>query len=128
MKHLVLVFLSFFALGGAMLVPQSVSAAELNQQVNCSGIEGSEFCEAKDNEENTLFGANGVLTRVAVFLGVVVGAVSVVVMIIAGIRFINSGGDPQKVASAKNTIIYGAIGVAVAVFAPLIVAFVVGQI
>ncbi len=114
---------SVFAMIGLLAVPAPVLAQELNSQVDCSGIENSEFCAAKDNEENTLFGENGVLTRVIVFLSVVVGAVSVVLIIIAGIRFINSNGDPQKVATAKNTVIYGAIGVALAAMAPLIVAF-----
>lgn len=54
----------------------------------------------------------------------VLGAISVLVITIAGLQYILSGGDPQKTAKAKDTILYAVIGLAVAVLAFSIVRFV----
>lgn len=56
------------------------------------------------------------------------GGVALIVIIIAGIQFSISGGDPGKVAKAKNAIIYAAIGLAISISAFGIVTFVVGRV
>lgn len=52
---------------------------------------------------------------------ILITAVAIVVIIIAGIRFITSRGDPQKVSSAKNTIIYAVVGIILAALTTSIV-------
>lgn len=54
----------------------------------------------------------------------IVGGLAVVMVIYGGFKYITSGGDAQAVASAKNTIIYAVIGIAVAVLAYAITKFV----
>jgi len=39
-----------------------------------------------------------------------VGAISVIVIIFAGFRFITGGSDPKTVESARNMIIYAVVG------------------
>ncbi len=58
----------------------------------------------------------------------VAGAIAVLVIIIAGISYILSAGDPQKTARAKDAILYAVIGLAVAILANIIVTFVIGKI
>lgn len=58
----------------------------------------------------------------------VAGVVAVIVIIIAGISYILSAGDPQKTAKAKNTILYALVGLVVAILANVIVFFVIGKI
>ena len=53
-----------------------------------------------------------------------VGVVSVIMLIVGGIKYATSAGDSNKVTSAKNTIMYAIIGLAVAVLAFAIVGFV----
>lgn len=53
----------------------------------------------------------------------VAGSVALLVIVIAGIQFMLSRGDPQKSAKARNAIIYAAIGLVVAVLAFSIVQF-----
>ena len=55
-------------------------------------------------------------------------SVALIILIIAGIQFMTSRGDPQKVATARNTIIYAVIGLVVAASAFAIVTFVLGSI
>lgn len=56
------------------------------------------------------------------------GAIAVLVITIAGFRYILSMGDPQKTATAKNTIIYAAVGLGVSLLAYAIVGFVVSNV
>ena len=56
------------------------------------------------------------------------GSVSLIIIMISGIKFMMSRGDPQGVARARETIIYAAIGLAVAVSATTILNFVVGRV
>jgi heme O synthase-like polyprenyltransferase len=58
----------------------------------------------------------------------VIAAVAVLVIVIAGLQFILSRGEPQKTATARNTIIYASIGLALAFFAFAIVRFVLGEL
>jgi hypothetical protein len=46
-------------------------------------------------------------------------------IIIAGFKYITSGGDTNKVASAKSTLTYAIIGIVVVALAQLIVHFVI---
>lgn len=62
-----------------------------------------------------------------VVLGVV-GVVAVVMMIIGGISFITSQGDSGKVTKARNTILYGVVGLIVALLAFAIVNFVLDAV
>lgn len=58
----------------------------------------------------------------------VVGIVAVVMMIMGGISFITSQGDAGKVTKARNTILYGVVGLIVALLAFAIVNFVLDSI
>ncbi|HEY5267760.1 MAG TPA: pilin [Candidatus Saccharimonadales bacterium] len=58
----------------------------------------------------------------------IIGAISVLIIIIAGFKFITSSGKPEQVARAKDTIIYAAVGLIVCIFAVTIVSFVAGFI
>ncbi len=58
----------------------------------------------------------------AVFI--VVGIIAVIVLVIGGINYMMSQGDPGKVKKAKDTILYGIIGLIVSLLAFAIVQFV----
>jgi hypothetical protein len=54
----------------------------------------------------------------------ILGAIAVLVIVVSGLQYILSAGDPQKVARAKDAIIYACIGLVVAILAFSIVSFV----
>lgn len=54
----------------------------------------------------------------------VVGAITLIVVTLGGFRYVFSQGDPQAAARAKDTILYGLIGVVVVAAAAVIVDFV----
>lgn len=57
----------------------------------------------------------------------VVGAISVIMIIIGGVRYVLSNGDSNGVQGAKNTILYALVGLVIAIFAQVIVAFVINR-
>ena len=65
------------------------------------------------------------IVRILLFL---IGAVSVIMLIIGGFRYVISQGDSGAVTSAKNTILYAVIGLIVAIFAWAIVDFVIDNL
>ena len=65
-------------------------------------------CKAKGSGGN-----NGTLTKVTKLIGFIAGAASVILMLVGGIMYVTSNGDAGKVQSAKNTIIYAAVGLVV---------------
>lgn len=61
-------------------------------------------------------------------LTIVVGLLSVIMIIISGIRFVSSNGDPNHVTSARNTLIYALVGLVVVAFAQIIVKLVLDRL
>ena len=59
---------------------------------------------------------------------VVVGILAVVMIIIGGIQYTTSGGDQAAVTKAKNTILYGIVGLVIAILAYAIVNFVIRKV
>lgn len=57
----------------------------------------------------------------------VIGALSVLFVVIGGLRFVASDGDPQDAARARNTIIYALVGLVLSISAEAIVAFVLSN-
>lgn len=57
----------------------------------------------------------------------IVGIIAIIMMIIGGLRYITSGGDSNSVNSAKNTILYAAVGLVIVAMAQAIVRFVVDK-
>ena len=58
----------------------------------------------------------------------IVGMICVVVIILGGIQYMTSAGDAGKVKKAKDTILYGIIGLIVVALAATIVNFVIANV
>jgi hypothetical protein len=56
----------------------------------------------------------------------ILAALTVLIIVIAGFKYVESQGDPQAVGKAKATIIYAVIGLVLAISAEAIVGFVLG--
>lgn len=56
------------------------------------------------------------------------GIVAVIVIIIGGVQYMTSTGDAGKVKKAKDTILYGVIGLVVVILAFAIVNFVIANV
>lgn len=115
----------------AVSVNSSVLATVTPQEQACTGAggtwnAGTKECDAPGNVK--LIGKGSLVTAVTNTLLVVIGAASVIMMIIGGLRYVLSNGDQNAVTAAKNTILYSAIGLIVAMLAYAITSFIVTAI
>lgn len=62
--------------------------------------------------------------RIEQIVGLVFGAIAVVLFVMAGIMFLTAQGDPEKVKTARNAFIWGVVGVLVGLVAYGIIALV----
>ena len=123
-----LAFLPMLALGMVAMAPTTAHATDPSDEtVKCNknnvNISGGVKCAKSADQKGSLSGVIQDVTNVLLF---VIGAVAVIMIIIGGIRYTTSNGDSNQVTAAKNTILYGVIGVIVALLAFAIVSFVVG--
>lgn len=58
----------------------------------------------------------------------IAGGIAFLMVIIGGLQYVMSQGEPQATAKAKNTILYAVIGLAVCVLAFTIINFVIGRL
>ena len=70
---------------------------------------------------------NGLIATIINMVGVI-GIIAVIMIIIGGVNYTMSQGDSTKVQKAKNTILYGIIGLVVVLLAFAIVNFVLGSL
>jgi hypothetical protein len=109
----------------SVAMPQAAFAAGVDVFSNCgsTGASGTQICGAKDDSN----GFNKLMQNIISTLLVVLGMIAVVMIVIGGIRYTTSNGDPSQVKSAKDTILYAVVGLVVAIMAYAIVNFVISQ-
>ena len=88
------------------------------------GILNAAGCAKSADQPASLFDEGGVFQDITNILLFIIGAVSVIMLIIGGIRYTISQGDSAAVTSAKNTILYAIIGIVVALLAFAVVNYV----
>jgi len=127
------------AMGLGLLIPVTIPAVALAQvpadpdiqnQV-CTGADQLQVGETNvqcANLEGDQSGFNDLLAKIINIMSVIVGVVAVIMIIVGGFRYITSGGTPEKVTGAKNTILYGLIGLIIVALAQVIVRFVLKQV
>ena len=83
------------------------------------------------NNLDTPTGNTGLMDIVKNIFNVVIGVVgliAVVMIVIGGISYTTSAGDSSKVKKAKDTILYGIVGLVISLLAFAIVNFVIGAL
>jgi glucose uptake protein GlcU len=124
MKKILLAVTSI-ALFALVVVAPSVQAIDVFPACSSSADPGSTVCAATSDK---LFGVGSIWNRILETFTFIIGAVSVLMIIIGGIRYVTSNGEQQQVTSAKNTIIYALVGLVVAMLAYAIVHFVISNL
>ena len=95
----------------------SISTSALSIQDGINAAHGT-------NQPTELFGGTGVITSIISILLFVVGALSVIMLIIGGLRYAVSGGSATAVTAAKNTVLYAIVGLIIAFLAYAAINFV----
>jgi len=69
-------------------------------------------------------GVNGLIATLLNVLSIIAGVVAVIMLMIAGFKYITSQGDSAQLSSAKNALIYVIVGLIIVVASQAIVKFV----
>lgn len=123
--------INFAILFGFLAFVPAVSHAQTpTHQIQC-GINAAagqtkNGCNAPDKKD-TATSLNNLIAKIVNLLSSALGVVAIIMIIVAGFRYVTSGGNEEAVKSAKRTILYAIIGLVVAFFARLIVHFVLGS-
>lgn len=116
--------------GAFAVVP--VRASTLFEDVCGSGTKDSAVCteQAKGQtaKSNSIYGPNGVLGKATNVVTFVVAVASVIIITVAGVKYVLSSGDSSKITQARDTIIYALVGLIVAILARQIIFFVISKI
>jgi len=109
---------------GVSLVSPVVSQVSAQESSVQKGIDASKGTGVPGE----LFGDGSIFTTIVNILLFLIGAISVIMLIIGGIKYTVSGGDSGQITSAKNTILYAIIGLVVAFLAFAVVNWVLGYL
>lgn len=123
------------ALGlGVLPETQPVFAAEIDSAICDPNGDGS-TADAIDKTACGISGSAGaqstlgrILSVITQTLVLVVGGISVIVIVIGGLMYVLSTGDPSSTKRAKDAVLYAIIGLVVALVAQGLVTFVLSRI
>jgi len=127
MKRLLLLGLTFLVMAASLFVlqlPQTAAALQAKNDV-CAGVGSTieeKTCKSPGPSLDKIFDI------VINIFSSIVGIIAVIMIILAGFRYVTSGGDSGNISSAKNTLIYAIVGLAIAAFAQFIAKFVLNKL
>lgn len=111
------------SLGLVMALSPSVGALDPFEEA-CEGNSDSAICE----ESRSGMSVGELIAQVTKVLMMFVGAIAVIMIVYGGLRFSASGGSPESIKTAKNTIMYAVVGLVIAIAGYAIVSFVATQL
>jgi len=69
-------------------------------------------------------GVDKLIATIVRLLSFFIGVVAVIMIMVAGFKYVTSGGDANKLGNAKQTLVYALIGLVIAALAQIIVSWV----
>ncbi len=123
MRILKLFTIGMFLVVGMAGMQSTTANAALSDQIYkaCGTAKDSAVCKSKNDDAPSL------VKIVVNLLLYALGIISVIAIIIGGIRYATAGGTSAGINTARETIIYGVVGVVVGLMAWSIVNFVIGN-
>jgi len=129
------VFISLLAVIGVVGILQTTAPLPASAQFDsakeeaCKGLgvdNSDKFIDCNDSQAGGSTISN-VLKIALNILSFVAGITAVILIIIGGLKFINSQGDSQSASSARNTIIYAVVGLIIVAMSQIIVNYVIDK-
>ncbi len=120
----VLLGASFLA-PAALVTSPAFAAPSASEAAVCDGVGASSGSSGCSTGGKSL---DNVIKFVINLLSLIGGLAAVIMIIVGGLKYITSSGDPTNINSAKNTILYAIIGLVVIALAQIIVKFVLKKV
>jgi hypothetical protein len=97
-------------------------------QAACDACNGIGVAGGDCNSDSGGQQISNVIQTVIRILSAVVGAVAVIMIVVAGFKYMTAAGEASKIASAKSTLIYAIIGLIIVAMAQIIVHVVIRKV
>lgn len=110
-----------------MIAMADCSAPATTQEAaQCGACQGSGISDAQcANAANvSTSDLNKTIANIINIFSIVAGIIAVIMIIIAGFRYITGSGNDQTIASAKRTLIYAVVGLVIVALSQMVVKFV----
>jgi len=111
----------------AASMPSMALAWDPFGNIDCSSASASAVCNDKSNQR-AISGTNGIIITVVDVISFIAGISAVILLIVAGIRFVVSGGDANSVQQARSSVIGVLVGIAIIVLARSLIVYVVNRL
>lgn len=131
-KRYLLTLAAVLTMAAPAMVPVAAYAADDPANVT-NGLNCGANLQLNTNPGDCPAAASGnadftpLIRRIINVFSVIIGVVAVIMIILAGLKYITSGGESSNVSGAKNTIIYAIVGLVVVALAQFIVRFVLSN-
>ena len=123
LKRRIITTLTAFAIVVGILVPATPAYAVDIISKGCDGPgAGTAVCKSKSDD------APSMMKTVINIMFYLLGIIAVIMIIVGGIRYTTSNGDPGAVKGAKDTILYSVIGLIIAILSFAIVNFLLARL
>ncbi len=112
---------SVLAFAPAFVAADCSNPQTTQEQIQCGAT------DAAGGKSTSSSNLDSTVKTVINLLSIIVGIVAVIMIIIAGFKYITSAGDSNKVTSAKNTLLYALIGLVIVALAQTIAHFALNE-
>lgn len=116
---IIMLSLNSMAIGVTHAIDQQTAQSDVCAGIGTATGTGNGSCSGGGGSS-----VGSIIATVINILSLIVGAAAVIMVIIGGLRYIISSGDSNASNSARNTIIYALVGLAIASLAQVLVHFV----
>ncbi len=103
------------------LAPTQAVYAVTSKEAACQAINGPAGCTATAGD------MTGIITIIVNTMSLIIGVIAVIMIMLAGAKYISSGGDTAKVTAAKNALMYAIIGLVIVALSQFLVRAVLKQ-
>lgn len=126
LKRVIVITLAIIGIVTASVVASPAAAFASNPQNEiCQGIGAA---SGSGTECQTPISLTTIVRNVINIFSVIIGVVAVIMIMVAGFKYITANGDSGNITSAKNTLIYAIVGLILAGLAQVIVQFVLESV
>lgn len=105
-----------------VVVPVDAQAATIDVLSSCDANSEGKVCQG---------GGGGIFAMIKGIVNLLItvgGIIATIMIIVGGIRYSTSGGDPKGVSGGRDTIVYSVVGLVVSIMAFAIVNFVLNRL
>jgi hypothetical protein len=111
------------------VVPGCANGGSLANVPNPNGGKGADVCtDVNSVNSGTQDPIYKIIKTAIEVISFVTGVAASILIIISGLRFITSGGDPAKVGQAKSSLLYAIIGIFIVMISQGIIVFILNKV